>query len=260
MPTLAEYLKIAGVQVAPAKTAAKKEPATAPETPPAPPAGACNGKNPAEPAGGKKPQEPNEPPTQDTGERKKAMIDPVFLQTEEQRWLASNGVFIGDTKVASIVYAQQAAAYEQAKTAEVEKLATELRSQGALMYHGMLNESTAMRMADGQATIQDACKTAAWTGVDVASIIKRAELLQAAMPHPALVDGQLGAAARPSSRAQQAAETSRNTVEFEPEAAAGTRQPVVGQDEKLTRFTDVMTLPGNPGLNHGMSVDQGRGA
>jgi hypothetical protein len=47
-------------------------------------------------------------------------------------------------------------------------------------------------------------------------------------------------------------------VNYEPEGAAGTRQPVTGQDEKLVRFTDVYTLPGNAGVNLGMQVDQGK--
>ena len=81
------------------------------------------------------------------------------------------------------------------------------------------------------------------------------------MTSPALVGGMLGSAARTdSSKVMGAAERNGSTTETRDiEAISGTRGAVSGSgDDKLKRFTDVATLPGNPGVNHGQVVDQGK--
>jgi len=276
--TLSEYLKTAGVQVTPTEPA--PAPAAAPAAAPAPaktaaaPAPAKEAGKASQPAdkGGvptprdnhnQAPKGPTSPKgggsSSGSGKCAAVTYDPAVITTPEQKWLLEQGIVIPDAKIASIVYGQQVAISNQVKTAELEKLAEEERCKGALQYHGMLKESMAMQYANGTASIHDLCKVAAWIGVPAQEIIKRAETLRAATPSPALVDGHLGSAARPGSSTMAAAEQNGNTTQFEPEGAAGTRQPVSGQDEKLVRFTDTITLPGNPGLNHGQQVDQGKG-
>jgi hypothetical protein len=187
------------------------------------------------------------------------MYDPAVFTTPEQLALLDVGVVIPDAKIAEYVYAQQLCEAEQGKMAALEEMAEEQRSIGALQYHGMVKESTAMRLAMDELGIEEVIKVAEMIGVTPESIVKRAEQLVAATPSPALVNGFLGSAARIESAVQAAAEANANTTEFVPEGVAGTRQPVSGTDAKLLRFTDAMTLPGNPGLNYGMTVDQGRG-
>jgi hypothetical protein len=185
--------------------------------------------------------------------------DPACITTAQQQWLLERGVVVPDAKTAEILFNQQLVQGEQVKMAELETLAEEERCKGALQYHGMLKESTAMRLAEGEATAEDVVKVASWIGIAPAEIVKRAEQLAAAATSPALVDGHLGTAARITSAVQAAAEHNNNTTEFSPEAASGTRGPVSTQDEKLFRFTDTFVLPGNPGLNYGMTVNQGKG-
>lgn len=190
--------------------------------------------------------------------------DGRIYKTAAQQKLAAAGIFILDPHAAEATFNAHVERHAAAKTAELEDLATEARARGALQYHGMVAESTAMRLAAGLCDINETCKVAAMIGVDPRSIVKRAEAMQfdverASQPGPALVGGNLGTAARQSSsRTMEAAGEARETVNYEPEGAAGTRQPVSGPDEKLVRFTDVYTLPGNPGLNLGMQVDQGK--
>jgi hypothetical protein len=148
----------------------------------------------------------------------------------------------------------QLKAAHQVKMAQLEGLAQEERSKGILQYHGMLKESAAMRLATGQCSMDDVSNVAAWIGMRPGEIVKRAEALRAATPSPALVNGYWASAARPGSQVQMAAEDNSNTTQFTPSDVA---RPTSGSDEKLMRFTDTMVLPGNPGLNHGMRINQG---
>lgn len=260
--TLADYLSSAGVSIvtpevktAKAKCETKKEEEKKKEETPAPaPAPVKEEKETTA-------HENKETPVEEAKEEKGAAVqyDPAYITTAEQKWLLANGIVIPDAKIASVVYQQHVAQSQQVKMAELEALAEEERSKGALQYHGMLKESTAMRLAEGEATINDVVKVASWIGVRPEAIIKRAEELAAAATSPALVADHLGTAARNTSAVQAAAEQNANTTEFRPEAASGTRGPVRTQDEKLFRFTDTMVLPGNPGLDKGMTVNQGKG-
>lgn len=191
--------------------------------------------------------------------------DGSIYKTAAQRKLASIGVICLNAAEAESVMQAKIAQAEQVKAAQLEKLAQEERFKGALQYDGMALRGAALRLANDQITIEDVTKLANQLGVPVEEIIKSAEALKrdgerASAPGPALVGGNLGSAARPSSsRVLEAAGETRETVGFEPEAVAGTRQPTTGTDEKLIRFTDVYTLPGNPGLDKGQVVDQGKG-
>lgn len=263
---LADFLTAAGVKVAAAPTttpaaapAAKPAVAkTAAAKPAAKKAEAAQTESTAtsdastqaatEPAGGKTPRETCETPaTQDTG------------KTAAQKWLAEHGVIIEDAKLAEQMFAREQKIAEVAKFAELEKMAEEERARGAIFYQGMVKESTAMRLAFGHADIKEAELVSRAIGIPTEALIKRAEELAAAVGSPALVGTDMGRAARTDdSRVLQAAAQNGNTTGFTPEAVGETRPAVSGQDEKTMRFVDIWTLPGNPGLNHGQAVDQGK--
>jgi hypothetical protein len=246
--TLADFLNAAGVKVAAAQSATQPSKkadvaqtvSTATTDASSQPA--------AEPVGGKAPRKTNqEPAVQDT-------------KNAAQLWLAEHGVDVKDAKVAEALVAQQLKIAEAQKFAELEKLAEEERCRGAIFYQGMVKESTAMQLALGQCDLKTAELTAVLTGVPLDAIVKRAEEMAAAVGYPAFVGTDLGRAARTNdSRLMQAAAQNGNTTAFYPEAVGETRQPVAGQDENTMRFVDVWTLPGNPGLNNGQAVDQGKG-
>lgn len=284
--TLADYLKLAGVVTTePAKTAAAAPAAPAPT--PAPAKTAAEGITPpsqpsrAEPAGGVTPRDDHtEPPKSNTGgdsgdagdvtmknAEAPVMYDPAIIKTAEQKALLEMGILIPDEKLAHQIYQSKVAEYQAAKTAEQRKIAAQMEDLGKMQLHGMWKESCAMQVAEGEATLQDVMKIASLVGCDYKDILARAEQIQkvagqlaAATPHSAFFDDQLGSAARvSSSHVMQGAESNQNTTEFSPEATAGTRGPTQGLDEKLIRMTDTVTLPGNPGVNHGQKVDQGKG-
>jgi hypothetical protein len=282
--TLNEFLSQAGVKVAAAspaatstattdagKTAAAATPAKAPaavaktagkETIPA------SQPSKGEAAGGHKPrEEKTEKEVQDTGAKggmSAAASTPgksaAVTKTAAQNALAQKGIVIEDAKVAEITYNALVSQLEQEKQAELNKYASEMRAQGALMYQGMIQESTAWKLANGEAEVKEAQLVASVLQIPVDDIIKRAEQIGGAMTSPALVGGMLGSAARTdSSETMRAGERNGSTTETRGvEAISGTRGPVSGADDKLKRFTDVFTLPGNPGLNHGQVVDQGK--
>lgn len=282
--TLADYLKVAGVVASPEKKA-EQEPAKAAAAPapkktaaPAAPAKKAAAPAPKKEAGGltedgKQPShgeasdghsprdKHTEGETQDTG-GKSAEIS----KTAEQKWLSERGIEIADAKLAAAYYQREVEAAQAQKVAEQQKMAAELEARGVIQYHGMLKESCAIRLAEGEAQMIDACKVAGITGCDVNDILRRAseikklaEQLAAASPMPALVGNQLGSAARTNnSETMAGAERNGMTTDYRPEAVGGTRGPVA-PDEKLIRFVDAATLPGNPGLNHGQPVDQGKG-
>lgn len=181
--------------------------------------------------------------------------------TYQQKWLAEHGMVCPDAKTASIVYAQQVKIAEGEKRAEMEKNAEEARSYGAIVYHGMMKEACAMQYAAGEIDDLQVLKTAGLIGVHPQVIVKRADFIRAQMPSPALFGDQLGSAIRTNTSATQtAAEQCKSTVMYEPQATQGTRQAESGNsDPKLNRFEDTATLPGNPGLNMGMGVNQGKG-
>lgn len=267
---LNDFLKQAGVVVAGAQPAAAP---VAPVTKTAAPVAKTKVADIApsmpstEAAGGKEPRKKNtEDNKQDTGATggdtaAAATKGASMNKTAAQLALSRKGINIEDAKIAQIAYDALVVQGEQQKQAELEKCAAELRAQGALMYQGMCIESTAMKLATGEATIEDAKAVAALCSVNVGDLIKRAEQLQAATSSPALIGGMLGSAARvDSSRVMEAAERNGGTTETRDiEAISGTRAAVSDSgDDKLKRFVDVMVLPGNPGLNHGQVVDQGK--
>jgi hypothetical protein len=255
---LSDFLATAGVKTA-APVAA---PAAAPSTPApaktaapvakvAEGAGTIPSSQPTtEAAGGHKPRDKKtEENAQDTG------------KTAAQKALAERGIVVADVKIAEVIYGDLVKKAEDEKRAELEKKAAEVRAQGALIYQGMIQENTAWKLASGDATLEDAKVIANVLGISLDEIAKRAEQIGGAMPSPALVGGNLGSAARVDNsvvmRKGEEAKTEIQTRDVE--AISGTRAPVSGADEKLKRFTDVATLPGNPGLNHGQAVDQGKG-
>lgn len=292
--TVGDFLKVAGVAITPAPATEPAKAAEAPaKTEPAKAAAKAGKTIPATtPVGGHKPATNAETPTkQDTGAgadtaastapakeaefdalgiRKlaegKIELNPQVYKTAEQNWLAHRGVFITDAATAKTVYDQNVKVAEANKQAELEKNAEEERLRGVLQFQGQCSESAAMQLAMGEATVHDAMKVAALTGIPFQRILDRAaELkgklaaLESAVPSPALVDGLLGSAARTnSSQVMEAAERNGATTEATNDAVAQTRGPVSGQDEKLVRFDSVVTLPGNPGLNNGQRVDQGK--
>ena len=250
--SLNDILNVAGVKVAAAAPAAPAKPqvtkkANAPAAVEST-AGDASSQAATEPAGGKKPRDKaTEAPAQDTG------------KTAAQVWLSQNGIDCKDAKVAEYLVGLEQEKQAQVKMAELEKLAEEERCRGAIFYHGMRKEATAFGLVTGEVDVKTAELEARLLGIHPEAIIKRANELAAAVGHPALVGTDMGRAARvDDSRTMQAAAVNGATTQFQPEGAAGTRQPVSGQDEKTRRFVDEYVLPGNPGLSLGQSVDQGK--
>jgi hypothetical protein len=261
--TLNQLLKTAGVSVAAteptktAATAAKPVSKTAGDA-------AAHGPN-GKPTPVKAKDDASQPnAVVDGGHKPRATKDEAEKQdtgkTAEQIWLSQHGVDVKDVKVAEMLFAQQVKIAEQEKFAELEKFATEERCRGVLQYHGQMIEQAAIGLATGQGDYKTAEYVSAITRVPLTTITKRAEEIAGALPHAALVGGDLGRAARVNdSRTLQAAEENGATTIFRPDGEAGTRAPVTGQDEKTLRFVDKYVLPGNPGLNNGQAVDQGKG-
>jgi len=258
--TLNDFLAQAGIKTAapvatPAAAPAVEAPKTAAKT-------ASEGKGtipPSQPtteaAGGHKPRDKKtDEAVQDTGKA-------AASKTAAQESLSKLGIEVADAAFAETLWTEQVKKAEAVKRAELEKRAAEVRAHGALMYQGMIAENAAWKLASGETSLDEARIVANVLGIDVTEIVKRAEQIGGALPSPALVGGNLGSAARTDNsvvmRKGEEAKTEIQTREVE--AIAGTRAPVSGADDKLKKMTDVMVLPGNPGLNHGQAVDQGKG-
>lgn len=252
--TLASYLKTAGVNVAPAAAPAKV--AAAPAAAPAKVAAA------AAPAPAAAPAKVAAPaaPTADV------LYNPAVIKTAEQKWLLENqGILVLDQAKAAALVQTFAKTAEASKTAELNKFAAEMEARGVLQFHGMMKESCAMQLANGETTPADVIKTAAWVGCSVGDIIKRANELKkiaelaAASGEAAFFGSERGRAARTDdSEVMRAAERNQNTTAFEPEAVSGTRAATRGTDAKELRFQETVTIPNNPGLNHGQQTDNGK--
>lgn len=253
MQTLSNYLKTAGVNIAPAKTAAPAAPAKVAAVAPAKVAAPVAA--PAAPA-------KVAAPTADV------LYNPSIIKTAEQKWLLENqGILIPDESKAKEIYGNFAKTAEATKQAELNKFAAEMEARGVLQLHGMMKESCAMQLAGGEVSHADVIKTAAWTGCSVADIVKRANELKkiaelaAASPEAAFFGSERGRAARTDdSEVMRAAERNQNTTSFEPEAVSGTRPAARGSDGKDLRFQETVVIPNNPGLNHGQQTDNGKGS
>jgi len=193
------------------------------------------------------------------------MYDPAVIKTAEQKWLLERGAVITDEKLAATIVQNMVKSAEAQKTAELMKFAAEMEARGVLQFHGMLKESCAMRLADGDCTGLEVLKTAMWTGCSAQDIINRTNELKklaelaAASSGAAFFGDERGSAARSSnSEVMGAAERNQNTTSFEPETVAGTRPAARGVDAKELRFQDTVTMPNNPGLNHGQQTDNGK--
>jgi hypothetical protein len=260
--TLNDYLTQAGV-----KLAAKADAPAAPEKTAAPAAKtAAPAKTVAAPA--KVADIAPAMPTTEAGDGHKPRVKKTDAEahdtgkTAAQVALESRGIVVADEKIAEALHQDFLKKAEAEKRAELQKLAAEERARGALLYQGMIAENTAWNLATKEASLADAAQVAAGLGIELADIVKRAEQIGGAMTSPALVGGMLGSAARTDNSVvmRKGEETKEQVETRDVEAIAGTRAPATGNaDEKLKRFTDVATLPGNPGLNHGQAVDQGKG-
>lgn len=263
--TLSSYLKTAGVTGvgAPAPKAAPAPAAPAPKVASAPAPAAPAPAAPAAPA-----PKVASAPAAPAAPAADVLYNPAVIKTAEQKWLLeTQGILVTDpSKAAALVGTFQKTA-EATKKAELDKFAAEMEARGILQLHGMMKESCAMQLADGQATAADVIKTAAWVGCSAAEIVKRANELKkiaelaAASPEAAFFGSERGRAARTDdSEVLRAAERNQNTTQFEPEAVSGTRPAVRGMDAKELRFQETVTIPNNPGLNHGQQTDNGKGA
>jgi hypothetical protein len=251
--TLASYLKTAGVNVAPAAAPAKVAAVAAPVK-----AAAV-----AAPVKAAAPVAPVAAPAAKTAD---VLYNPEVIKTAEQKWLLENqGILVLDPVKAANLVQTFAKTAESAKTAELNKFAAEMEARGVLQFHGMMKESCAMQLASGEAVAADVIKTAAWVGCSVGDIIKRANELKkiaelaAASGEAAFFGSERGRAARTDdSEVMRAAERNQNTTSFEPEAVGGTRAATRGTDAKELRFQETVTMPNNPGLNHGQQTDNGK--
>ena len=296
--TLNEYLKSAGLRADnPANQQPKQAAAQQPQPKQAAQGKAAEGSSaPArqesrgEAAGGHKPrQDHTDAEAQDTGAtggetaaqaapNKEASVpqvnagqvvyDPDLVKTAAQQWCLENGMLVPDANKAQAIYDSHVKTAQAQKQAEEQKIAAELEARGAVMYHGMVKESAAFQIATGEMDMAGAMKTAAYLGCQLNDLVGRAREIKTAMtdvevaatPNDVFFAGQKGMAARSgSSQVLQGAARNGNTTEFDPEATQGTRQPAHGPDENTQRMVDTVTMPGNPGVNHGQKVDQGKG-
>jgi hypothetical protein len=234
MKTLAEILstaKVASATPAPVKAEPAKAAAAAP-TPVAPAAPVV-----AEPA-------------------KAAAAEPTKQASAEQAWCAANG--LGDNlpqKTAEILFGQAVEATKQAEAETKLAMVREMENRGVLQYHGMMKEACAARIMSKAATYHDLITTAAVTRCHPDEIIARAQELQ---KQAEIIGAQvpmgwyrqfLGDGADPAANpALAAAQTAADRREYVAGASGGTRQPVSGVDEKLLRFQEAVTIPGNPGI------------
>lgn len=290
--TVGDYLKMAGLTNQPAETPEQPKQAAKTETPKPAPAqpktaekeegdagyrreakGEAKQEARGEASDGHNPREDHmSAEAQDTGksaqvEEGQVLYDARLIKTAAQKALLERNILIPDEKVAEATWASiQAAEQAQAKQAAAQKQA-ELEHQGAMMYTGMMKQSAAVQLASGEIDLAGAYKAAALAGCDVNEILTKAAQIKkamadgayAAMPHDTFFAGQQGLAARNVSETQSAAGAGTATQEYHAEGEAGTRGPVEGPDEKTERMVDHVTLPGNPGVNHGQRVDQGKG-
>lgn len=255
--TLADYLKTAGVAAEPAKTATAPRPAAAKVAAPV-----------AAPKVAAAPVAPVAAPVAPKAPEKVADVqyNPAIIKTAEQKWLLENkGILIPDAKTAADIYGTLVNKAQAEKNAELQKVAAEFEARGVLQYRGMLKEACAMQLADGTATQFDVIKTAKWINCNPSEIVARAAELKklaelaAAEGGAAFFGNERGRAARTSdSEMLSAAERNQNTTSFEPEAVSGTRPATRGTDEKEMRFVETVTIPNNPGLNHGQKIDNGK--
>lgn len=253
--TLSSYLKTAGVAIAPtapaAKVAAVATPAPA-KVAAAPAVVAAPAKAAAAPAA----------PQADV------LYNPAVIKTAEQKFLLEqHGILCTDPEKAAQLVGTFSKTAQETKQAELNKFAAEMEARGVLQFHGMMKESCAMRLADGEANSVEVLKTAAWVGCSAAEIIKRANELKklaelaAASPEAAFFGSERGRAARTDdSEVLRAAERNQNTTSFEPEAVSGTRPAARGIDGKELKFQETVVMPNNPGLNHGQQTDNGKGS
>lgn len=289
MKTLDDFLKTAGIRLDAAPQQPKQAAAPAKPAQPKQAADTSAASQPShgEAPGGHKPrQDHTDAEVQDTGatggqtaaqaapakeaqvEAGQVLYDRSLIKTAAQEWCLEQGMLVPDEKVAERLFNEsQMAEQAQQKQAEAEKRAM-LEEQGKILFQGMLKESAAYELARGEMTLEDATKVARYLGCGLDGLCKEAREIKqamtdvevAAVPNDIFFAGQKGMAARTgSSRVLQAAAQNGATTEFEPEAVGGTRQPAHGPDENTRRFVDTATMPGNPGLNHGQEVDQGKG-
>jgi hypothetical protein len=254
MSNLRDFLtKTAKVQVTPepAKTAA---PAPAPVAAPAPAAAPA-----AAPVVAKVAAAPAAAPA--------PVAAPAPTKTAAQAWLSEHqGIEVKDPAKAEALVGTFKFAQEQQKVAAMQAYDAEQSAIGALQYHGMLKESMAMAIADGTASKLDVVKTAAWTGTSVQALVARAnELtkiaeLAAASAGEAFFMGQRGAGGRMEGQGAvgRAAQVQSNLQEWTSEASSGTRAASRGIDGAELGFQDTVTLPNNPGLNHGQKTENGK--
>ena len=262
--SIADILKTAGVHTAkptaPAAPAAPvKTAAAAPAAPVAPAVTAPAAKTAA-------PEAPKAPEA-----RPAVQYDPNVIKTAAQLALVQAGIVIPDEALAQQVFDQRQKTAEAQKTAEQQAKVAEMHARGALQFHGMTKESTAMNLALAPAiTAEDrlhVTKVAAMIGVSPeaiwsrASELKKVSELAAAQSGESWVTQQAGRGARAEdSNMVQHAEGQRQLQEFQSSASAGTRAPKPFGGPEDTRFQDAATLPGNPGgMTHGQQVDQGKG-
>lgn len=180
-----------------------------------------------------------------------------------------------DPKVAEAFVAREQKLAEMSKTAELEKMAKEQEARGAIFADGIYKRSAVLDLAMGLATgaspqemqagyfkVAALCRM---LGCNMADIIQPARhlakqaMLDAADAGQALVSGQWGEGARPTSATMQGAERNGSTSMVTPEGVPEGVQPTRGLQPEMLGFQDTVTIPGNPGLNHGQKVDQGKG-
>jgi ATPase subunit of ABC transporter with duplicated ATPase domains len=251
---LADYLAKAGV-----KTAAK-----APTTAPAVDAAKIAAeKAAAEKAAAEKAAAEKAAAEKAAAEKAAAEKAAAATKTAHQVALEQIGITVADPKVAEALYNQQVKAAEANKLAELQAVNDEYEARGALQYHGMIKEACAVRLALGEkVAAAEIVGIAGVTGCTPDDIMKRASELKklaeiaGSSPSSAFFMGAQGSAARDDAQVMRMGEQSNATVTAP--ASDGPRAAVGGRDEKQLRFIETVTLPGNPGLNHGQNVDHGK--
>lgn len=252
MKSLTELLTDAGLKTAAAKPAPTPAKTAAAPEPPKP--------VPVAPAAPAAPAEP-----------KVAAAPKIELTPAQEAMLK----LASDPKVAEAFVAREQKLAEMSKTAELEKMAKEQEARGAIFADGIYKRSAVLDLAMGLATgaspqemqagyfkVAALCRM---LGCNMADIIQPARhlakqaMLDAADAGQALVSGQWGEGARPTSATMQGAERNGSTSMVTPEGVPEGVQPTRGLQPEMLGFQDTVTIPGNPGLNLGQKVDPGKG-
>jgi hypothetical protein len=197
--------------------------------------------------------------------------DPAVFKTAEQKALLAQGIVIPDEGTAKMVFDSQVQKQAEAKQAEQQAKVAELEARGALMLRGMTKESAAMNLVLADkfgreeqlyvAKVAGMCRCPQSEIYKLATELKKLAEMEAARGTDSWVVEGFGRGARAEDGNMiEKAEGQKALQQFESSASAGTKATVPFGSPEDKAFQDTVTIPNNPGLNHGQKTDNGKGA